>query len=509
VADYNEENLEKAVEELTAKLGKIAGRVDESADDGGRKAAGADGLAAVARQLTEINEKIEQRDQAKASKAEQARIDDIVADAVKSALKGVRAPSAVDIIGQGKALTPQQSRMLAMSEVTASPYLKSIFRDYRAGEFLDAMLDRKGVGVSGTDFELVPRGKAALEDLGVIHAAVADKASTYVESGGRVDDQDPSGGWSKATTGATGATGGYVLPNNLVDTLVKPATQRAVYQQLVTVRNGVNVRGVDQPFRLGAPARMQFQDWNTSKENVNETYGSYTANLGTMARVMDITKQYARFSAGAAEADVIDELTRAAILGENYYIVAGAGTGSVGSGDPTTGVYTALLASGVAAYKTAFSPVATTLAGSAASGFASALGALSARSREASAIVVDATTYWTIVAQGTDTAGFWVAPEVGPTGFTRTASGAISFWGVPIYWDANLASNTTTKIALIAQWDVLKLYRGMEFRIDVSDTAGTRFDYNLIGFRGEEEIGFNAGTALGVGALQLVTGIIA
>src|SRR5439155_5070975 len=105
---------------------------------------------------------------------------------------------------------------------------------------------------------------------------------------------------------------------------------------------GVAVRGVDQPFRLGAPARMTFQDWNTSKENVNETYGSYSANLGTLARIMDITKQYARFSAGAAEADVMDELTRAAILGENYYMIAGAGTGSVGSGDPTYGVYTGL-----------------------------------------------------------------------------------------------------------------------------------------------------------------------
>ncbi len=506
MSDYNEENLEKAVEELTAKLGKIASRVDDSSDDGGRKAAGTDGLAAVARQLTEINEKIEAREQAKASKTEQSRIDEIVNDAVKAALKGNRAPSAVETIGQGKALTASQSRMLQMSEISASPVLKAIFRDYRAGELLLGMQDRKGIGPSGTDFELVARGKAALEDLGVIHAGPSDKASTYVESSSG-DESDPSGGWAKATTGTSGSTGGYVLPNNLVDTLVKPATQQAVYQNLVTVRNGVNVRGVDQPYRLGAPARMTFQDWNTSKENVNETYGSYTANLGTLARVMDITKQYARFSAGAAEADVIDELTRAAILGENYYIVAGAGTGSVGSGDPTTGVYTALNASGIAAYKTAFSPVATTLAGSAASGFAIALGALAARSRQATAIVVDATTYWTIVAQGTDTAGFWVAPEVGPTGFTRTASGSISFWGVPIYWDSNLAANSTTKIALIAQWDVLKLYRGMEFRIDVSDTAGTRFDYNLIGFRGEEEIGFDARTALGVGALQLVTSI--
>ena len=42
-----------------------------------------------------------------------------------------------------------------------------------------------------------------------------------------------------------------------------------------------------------------------------------------------------------------------------------------------------------------------------------------------------------------------------------------------------------------------------------TDVAGTRWDYNLIGFRGEEEIGFHAGSAVAVGAMQLVTGAIA
>lgn len=505
----SEEALQKAVEDLTARIGAVANRIDASTDDGGRKAAAMDGLSELTKRVVDAETAVELKAEGNAKKAEQARIDDIVKDAVQSAIKGIHAPSLAAQIGQGQPITAQQGRMIAMSDVASHPVLKGIFSDYHGGELILAIQNRKGMGITGFDSELVAYGKAALEDLGVIHMDGASKASTYVQSEGRIDGNDPSGGWSKATTGATGSTGGYVLPNNLVDTLVKPATQRAVYQNLVTVRNGVNVRGVDQPFRLGAPARMQFQDWNTSKENVNETYGSYTANLGTMARVMDITKQYARFSAGAAEADVIDELTRAAILGENYYIIAGAGTGSVGSGDPTTGVYTALAAVGQVAYRNTFSPVATTLAGSAASGFTTMLSALAARSREASAIVVDATTFWTILGQGTDTAGFWVDPESGPTGFTRTASGGLAFWGVPLYYDANLGTNATTKIAIGGEWSASKLYRGMEFRIDTSDTAGTRFDYNLIGFRAEEEIGFHAGTAVGVGAFQLTTGIIA
>ena len=80
---------------------------------------------------------------------------------------------------------------------------------------------------------------------------------------------------------------------------------------------------------------------------------------------------------------------------------------------------------------------------------------------------------------------------------------------MPIYYDANLGSNATTKIAIGGEWDALKLYRGMEFRIDTTDVAGDRWDKNLIGFRGEEEIGFHAGSAVATGHMQLITAIIA
>src|SRR5207247_4614737 len=89
-------------------------------------------------------------------------------------------------------------------------------------------------------------------------------------------------------------------------------------------------------------AAAQCQAGGATKEDFNEAYGAHTANLGTIARIYDIGKQYLRFSAGSAEQDVLDELGKSMILGENYYMIAGAGTGSVGSCDPTTGVYTAL-----------------------------------------------------------------------------------------------------------------------------------------------------------------------
>ena len=48
----------------------------------------------------------------------------------------------------------------------------------------------------------------------------------------------------------------------------------------------------------------------------------------------------------------------------------------------------------------------------------------------------------------------------------------------------------------------------MEFRVDSSDQAGTRWDTNLVGYRGEEEIGFHAGTGVEVGAAYLLTSVI-
>jgi hypothetical protein len=52
------------------------------------------------------------------------------------------------------------------------------------------------------------------------------------------------------------------------------------------------------------------------------------------------------------------------------------------------------------------------------------------------------------------------------------------------------------------------MYRGAEFRIDTTDVAGTRWDFNLLGFRGEAELGFHAGAGVAVGGAQLITGLI-
>src|SRR5882672_3531607 len=108
--------------------------------------------------------------------------------------------------------------------------------EYEPGLFLRSVMLARS-----SDAEDQAIGKAGLREIGALRADLPGASSTY-----SLVDED-----GKATLGATGATGGYVLPNNLVDTVLKPATQKAVLQQLVTVRSGVNVRGVDQPFRTG------------------------------------------------------------------------------------------------------------------------------------------------------------------------------------------------------------------------------------------------------------------
>lgn len=480
----SEQEISTQIGELTGVIRELVGRIDAGAKakdaDGGRKAAAEAGLAESTEAILALREK-----QAAAAEAKQkAEVD----AAVKAALADLRMPSMAALFGQGQGGAPT-SRMLPGRVVTPHDALKASISDYQAGEFLTALLDIHAIETGGIDFEAVSRGKAKLAELGTSWWAPA----------------------TKATLGTTGATGGYVLPNNLVDTLVKPNTQQAVYQNLVTVRSGVNVRGVDQPYRTGAPSRMVFANWGATKENVNEAYGTYTATLGTMARIYDISKQYARFSAGSAEQDVIDELGKAAILGENFALIAGPGTGSAtpGVNDPTLGVYTSLAAT-TPTYTTTGAPVAGTIAGSAAAQLITGLAALASRSRQPgdASAVMDAVTYFALFSQGSDNAGFFMSPLIG-AGFTIGADFGLSFRGVPLLYDANFNSSTgTTKAAIVGDWKTLKLYRGMEFRIDTSDVAGTRWDQNLVGFRGEQEIAVNANTAVAVGAFQLITGFI-
>ena len=169
-------------------------------------------------------------------------------------------------------------------------------------------------------------------------------------------------------------------------------------------------------------------------------------------------------------------------------------------------------------YNTTASPATSTIIGSAATAFTQQLGALATRGRVDVAIVTDALTFHTIIAQGTDAAGFFLAPTGGPgeitvggqaTSLHKTGAGEMEMWGHRIFYDANFNTSTgTTKGAIAGEWKQVKLFRGIEFRIDTSDTAGTRWDQNLVGFRGEQEIGINASPAIATGAFQWCGNVI-
>lgn len=294
---------------------------------------------------------------------------------------------------------------------------------------------------------------------------------------------------SKATLGTTDATGGYVVPNNLVDSIVKPNVAQNIYRRLLTVVDGVRGSGVDMPLRAAAPTRMVIAPWGTLKENRDLPYDNYTATLYTLALIYDVANQFLRQSEGAAQQDVLQELSRAAGLGEAYYILNGTGTGQ------PYGLLTALGTSGT--YVTAHTAAQTTIAGNIASGIAKASGDLATRSRVPTGAVMNAADFWITMASGADAAGFYISPSDGVPGINLTG-GRVSIWGIPLFADPMMPADSL----VVGEWSAAKLYFGHGLRIDSSSEAGTRWDYNLTGFRGEEEMGFNAQPAVYSGAFQ-------
>jgi hypothetical protein len=123
---------------------------------------------------------------------------------------------------------------------------------------------------------------------------------------------------------------------------------------------------------------------------------------------------------------------------------------------------------------------------------------------------MSATSYWTMLSQGTDTAGFFFNPAGGPAAINAPAGTLISPFGIPVYPDAaaDLAGVAAVIDNLVVgNWKKFKIYFGESYRVDSSDVAGTRWDTNLTGFRGEEELGFDARPAVYAGHFQAITDI--
>lgn len=436
-----------SVTELTDKLGQATARIDAAvkvmeeskATDQARWETADTERKAAATELGEIKEKI--------AKAEREQATDAALEEWKALKASTHAPSKAALVGPGRAA-----------------------QGYEAGSFLTAVINSHS-----RDPEAFAAAKATLASLG----------SGYMEKPAE----------SKATLGLTDSTGGFVIPNNIVETLQKPEIQRNLARELVTVVNGLTGIGVDQPYRGTAPARATVIAPGSTKENLDLTYGSYTATLYTIARIYDLSTRFVRTSAGAAEADVISELTRAFALGEAYYIYSGGGT------TEPTGILTAL-ASAAPTFDVTFTG-ATTLVGSVVAGVGKAAALLATNNRTPTAGVMNAADYWTMFTQGADAAGFYAGGAY-QGGLQIKPDGSAVIWGIPIYPDNNISSDTL----LLGNFKAAKLYVGLGYRVDTSTEAGDRWDKNLIGFRGEEDIAFDARTAVATGNFVRLTNLV-
>jgi len=360
-------------------------------------------------------------------------------------------------------------RTLSKAGIIGSGVLPMSGGGYVAGQFLSALMDSKEM-----DYEAQGRGKAALSALGSFR-------------------QTPEEAGSKATLGTTDATGGWIIPNAPAESIIKTKRYSGAVRGLVTARRGMGgAYQVDIPFRSAAPSRAVVAPWGDTKENSSLAYNGYTATMYTLARIYDIAKQFARKSAGAAEADVLEELGHAFALGESYYILRGSG-----SSEPY-GIQTAIT-NAPATFTSSFTASTTTLAGSIISAVTTAAGALADRERVPEAALVKPSAYWTLASQGTDTAGFFLDVTTDPTQPT------IRVFGVPVYGESQIAGSDDL---LVGEFSAVKVYYGDAYRVDSSEVAGERWDKNLIGFRGEEEMGLDARPAVYAGAIQFVADIL-
>ena len=315
-------------------------------------------------------------------------------------------------------------------------------------------------------------GKAQLENLGSRYMAGNDQ---------------------KATLGLTDGTGGYILPGPIVEMIEKPRAKANFLRGLVTIRS-VPGTAVDIPYRVTLPTAAPIAIPGELKQNLDLTYTSYTATLYTIARIYDLSTRFLRTSAGAAQEDVLSELATSIGLAEKYYMLAGSGTAE------PYGLLTALTASG--AYNTAHTGAAT-LAGSVVRALGACLGALAGRSVTSGISAVMSTASWgAMLVQGTDASGFFLSGISGAESLPGVAIGQlVSPFGVPIYADPGIPDDRL----IVGDFSALKLYIGQDFRVDTSDSAGERWDRNLLGVRGEEDFAFDARAAVAVGNFQQVT----
>jgi HK97 family phage major capsid protein len=437
------------IEQPSDDIAKLLGRAGELKAQLEENQLDREGLAEVRENLTKVRDEINDLQKAENDRAAAAEQKAIL-DELKGMLEAQRTPSKAHLVGgQPKVVSAQDQHFFAALARARS-------RDYTEQQ----------------------AGKAALEEMGSTYTGVPSE--------------------SKATLGDSDAAGGYLVPNNVVTAINLQAQPGRAVVDLFNVITDVRGSAVDIPWEDTADSRAVIAAAGATKENSNFIVGNYTATLYTLARIFDVGNQLLRHSAGAAEQLVRSKLARAFALGEDYYAINGTG-----SSQPY-GLLTALGTSGT--YVTSHTPSASTVAGNWATAMAKAAGAVANRGAIPDAAIFNSGDYWTNLASGADAAGFYVDPTGGgfnfnPTGEGQTGAGP---WGIRVRHTPNVPSDTM----VLGEFSTTMFFRGQGYRVDVSSEAGDRWDKNLTGFRGEEEIAFDARPTVYTGRYQRVTNIL-
>lgn len=328
--------------------------------------------------------------------------------------------------------------------------------------------------------------EAALERMGAIWADVP------AESQGSL----------KATIGSTDAGGGFIVPAALAADITTVGVNTNPYRSLMTVITGVDALTINLPHIGLAPTRATVVSRGQTKTNVDTVFTNYSATMYTIAQITDLGNQWMRQTRGQGERIARQRLGEAIAWGEAYYILQGSGTGE------PKGLLTALNTSGTFV-TTHSSPSVSTVAGNFATAIAKANGDLANRNRSSTGVVMNPGDFWTSLASGADAAGFYINPaggaaDVNAVGAFSNGQPAIRIWGLPVFVDANMPTDSL----VTGNWKQAELYLGEGYRVDTSSEAGDRFDKNLTGFRAEEDIAFNADPYVQAGFFQRIVNVM-
>jgi HK97 family phage major capsid protein len=473
-------------ESTVQAIGKAATKLDQLADElktaKDTDTARYDAVKTEMKAQADVLQQLKTKHDTEAREAEYAQMREQVT-ALSQMAAGVREPSKAHLIGGG-----------------VNPF--AVSAGYEKGSFIGNLYARKDDELS---FAERAKAEQTLIDMGVKFDAVPQTSQGSIGSakaqGGfqipQMTVQEAYAEFAKATLGpgAASPTTVTLMPNAVVTDLVKPARLQTNVMGLVDTQR-VNAYQTTIPVRASRPTRAAVVAWGETKTNVNLTYGGYTATMYTLAIIYDVAKQLLRYTAGAVEQDVLEELGTSFAEGQAYYTLQGSGT------NEPYGIQTAI-ATQFSAFTSSFTASGTTLAGSIATSLATAAGALAVRGRTPEAALLGPLAYWTMLAQGTDTAGFFFSPSGGPTAIRPGQ--LISPFGIPVAPESQLAGADDL---LVGEFSAVDVFLGEAYRVDTSDQAGDRWDKNLVGFRGESEMGLDARAAVASGAFQFIADVL-